>query len=335
VRCLQLEFHQLDERYSALRVSDRQAEYRLLADLDVNGQQSPVLVVAAGEGRFVLIDGYRRVAALRRLKQDTVRALLLPMDEADALLYKHRSDHQRQRPALEDAWLLRELVDRHGVSREDVAKRLQRSRSWVCRRLALIKVLPEPVQSSVREGTLCAHGAMKYLVPLARANKEACVTLVANLKGERVSVRQLATLYVTWRGANAEQRRRLVSEPLLFLKVAGAAGQQEPHDARARGADIVNDVEAIGAICRRACHRLRQGTQGQRMATRRFERVWQETCLAFEALSETVKEHEDVGQVHPSGCAQAPAGRARDTSHREGTENHEEVRAEDPGERHG
>ena len=61
---MHLEFHQLELRYKALRVRQRGRDSRLLAALDEQGQQSPVLVVAGSEARqYVLIDGYRRVWA--------------------------------------------------------------------------------------------------------------------------------------------------------------------------------------------------------------------------------------------------------------------------------
>ena len=41
--------------------------------------------------------------------------------------------------------------------------------SWVSRRLALVHELPEAIQERVRRGEVGAHGAAKYLVPLARA----------------------------------------------------------------------------------------------------------------------------------------------------------------------
>ena len=54
------------------------------------GQVVPCIVVAASDGtgdeRLVLIDGYRRVAALRRLGSDTARVEQWACDLTDALL---------------------------------------------------------------------------------------------------------------------------------------------------------------------------------------------------------------------------------------------------------
>jgi uncharacterized ParB-like nuclease family protein len=68
---MQLEFHQLDRRWEHLRVRHPARQRRLLASLAESGQQTPIVVVAA-EGqadRYVVIDGYKRIAALAQLSR--------------------------------------------------------------------------------------------------------------------------------------------------------------------------------------------------------------------------------------------------------------------------
>jgi hypothetical protein len=80
-----LEFHQLELRYERLRVIRPEQERRLLASLAEVGQQVPIVVIQdPGNGRFVVIDGYRHVRSLRRPVQDTVGASCWPGNEADA-----------------------------------------------------------------------------------------------------------------------------------------------------------------------------------------------------------------------------------------------------------
>jgi ParB family transcriptional regulator, chromosome partitioning protein len=78
---MQLEFHQLDRRWEHLRVRHPVRQRRLLASLAGVGQQTPVVVVAA-EGhpdRYVVIDGYKRIAALEQLGRDTVEVVIWPI----------------------------------------------------------------------------------------------------------------------------------------------------------------------------------------------------------------------------------------------------------------
>ena len=176
---MEVELHQLLLRYERLRKHHPRAERTLLASLAEIGQQTPVVVVAEAE-RFVLIDGYKRVRALRRLAHDVVLVTRWELEEVEALLLE-RGLRRGSEDALDQAWLLGQLQERFGYSLEELARRFEHNKSWVSGRLALIQTLPESIQEQVRLGALSAHAAMKYLVPLARANAAACAQLVAQL----------------------------------------------------------------------------------------------------------------------------------------------------------
>ncbi len=78
---MDLEFHQLEQTYQALRIHDGKRQARLMASLPEHGQQGPVLAVKhrMQSDRYVLIDGYERVATLQKLGRDTVAAIVLPL----------------------------------------------------------------------------------------------------------------------------------------------------------------------------------------------------------------------------------------------------------------
>ena len=76
--------------------------------------------------------------------------------------------------ALEQGWLLAEMESRLGCSIEELARRFDRSKTWVASRLALVETLPESVQQLVREGKVAASLAMRYLAPVARISLEHC-----------------------------------------------------------------------------------------------------------------------------------------------------------------
>lgn len=166
---MQLEFHQLDRRLGHLRVRRPERQRRLLASLAHSGQQTPIVVVAVADepGRYRVIDGYKRMAALEQLGRDTVEAVIWPMSEAEALVLDRSMRLSERETALEQGWLLAELEERFGYSLDDLARRFDRSVSWVSRRLALVELLPEAVQHKVHTGEISAHVAMKFLVRFA------------------------------------------------------------------------------------------------------------------------------------------------------------------------
>src|SRR5881628_3065742 len=238
---MQLEFHQLDRRWEHLRVRHPGRQRRLLASLADSGQQMPIVVVAA-EGqadRYVVIDGYKRIAALEQLGRDTVEAVVWPLCEAEAVLLDRSLRLSEQESALEVGWLLAELEQRFGYGLEELARRLDRSVSWVSRRLALVELLPETIQQQVREGKISAQVAMKFLVPVARQRLEDCQRMAAIFVQHHCDTRQAGQLYAAWRKGSAAIRQRILEEPELFFK----AQRQQEKPPTTTAAELLRDLE--------------------------------------------------------------------------------------------
>ena len=295
---MQIELQDLELRYAALRICDAGRASRMRASLAADGQQSPVSVVEmnADTQRFVLIDGYLRVRAARALAHDVVEAVLLPLGEADALIMTLRLDEVGRRSALEEGWLLDELIVRHGLSQLEMSTRLSRSRSWVSRRLSLVYLLPEAAQTAVRDGVVPAQAAMKYLVPLSRDNREACERIIIHLGREpAVTEREVARLYASWRRGDAALRTRIEAHPRLFLRV----DESTQPDAKSDTELLVGDLNAISGICTRARRRLLDGTV--QLVHRRLRRAFREAQRGFVTLTELVMEEPDARPVHAHG----------------------------------
>ena len=122
----------------------------------------------------MLIDGYRRVAALRRLGRDTASVEQWACDLTEALLGVLARTQDRPFASIEEALLLRELMQGQGLSQHDLARRCGRDVSWVSRRLQLLSGLPDAALAAVRDGKLSSWAANRVVVPLARANAEPC-----------------------------------------------------------------------------------------------------------------------------------------------------------------
>ncbi len=282
-----LELTQLDLRHAALRIADPVRRARLEQALTQQGQQVPVLVIAGDADNYVLIEGYGRVEALKRLSRDTVLATVLDMVEADALILRHRLDHGAPRSALEEGWLVTALVD-GGKTQTEVAIALAKSTAWVSRRLALVRTLPEVAQEAVRLGRIGASSAEKFLVPLSRGNAAQCAAMVEGLRAVKPTARQLLCLYTAWKAANDEVRERIAEQPLLYMKVDDALKHKDPED----DADLtaVRDVEAIAGVCGRARKGLRDGAYVRLREEHRaqFVSAWEEARLAFDAVKSLV-----------------------------------------------
>ena len=144
--CLDLDLHRLDLRFAGARVAEPLAVERIARSIERGGQIVPCVAVAdppveilQGGERLVLIDGYRRIAALRRLGHDTARVECWACDLAEAMLGVLARTQSRQWTAIEEALLVRELVQCLGLSQHAVARRSGRDVSWVSRRLPITR----------------------------------------------------------------------------------------------------------------------------------------------------------------------------------------------------
>jgi ParB/RepB/Spo0J family partition protein len=262
---VEVELHQLVRRYEHLRKRHPQQERSLLTSLAEVGQQLPVVVIADAGG-FVLIDGYKRLRALERLGHDTVRVIHWPVAEVDALLLE-RSLRRGSEDVLDQAWLLWELRDRFGWSLEQIGRSFEHGKSWVSGRLALIKILPQEIQEQVRMGHLSAHAAMKYLVPLARANAQAAQQLAAAITPLKPTSREVGLLYEGWTKGTQKTRELILASPHIYLK-AQEAQQPAPPSATER---FLQDLGALGGIARRAYRTLQDGLLQQLLESERLE----------------------------------------------------------------
>ncbi len=228
---------------------------RLLASLAESGQQTPIVVVAA-EGqadRYVVIDGYKRIAALEQLGRDTVEAVVWPMSEAAAVLLDRSLRLSEHETALEVGWLLAELEQRFGYGLDELARRFDRSVSWVSRRLALVEILPEAIQQQVREGKILAQVALKFLVPVARQSLEDCQRMAATFAEHHCDTREAGQLYGAWRKGSPAIRKRILDNPELLFKTQRQAQEKAPAGT---GAELLRDLEMVMAIVNRAQRRL-------------------------------------------------------------------------------
>ena len=172
----ELDLHRLDLRFAGSRLVEPRAVARMAQSIERCGQIVPCIVVAASGGAgaeaLVLVDGYRRVAALRRLGRDTASVEQWACDLTEALLGVLARNQDRPFAIIEEALLLRELVQGLGLSQHAVAQRCGRDVSWVSRRLHLLSGLPDGALAAVRGGLLSSWAANRVMARLARANGE-------------------------------------------------------------------------------------------------------------------------------------------------------------------
>lgn len=308
-QCLELDLHRLELRYAAARVVEPRAVERLARSIERHGQLMPCIGVPEGE-RVVLIDGYRRIAALTRLGRDTAFVERWACDLAQGLITVLCRTQARTFAAIEEALLIRELIDGWGLTQNELARRCGRDVSWVCRRLQLLSGLPDAVLAAVREGALSSWVATRVVGPLARANAEHAERLLQSLRACPLSSRELTCWFEHYQRANHLTRERLITHPRLFLKALHESREARALERLRAGpeGECVADARAIQVLIVRLRKRL--ATLPQEGLPEALVNALVHLRSTLEALLNELKEYgDDDRRGDPHRGAHAPGTR--------------------------
>jgi len=233
------DLHQLELRYSRIRVRNINRIHRLAASISRHGQLEP-LVTVAEKDRFVLIDGYQRYRALREIGRDTADIITVEITEEESLLQLLTQRGERRWEAIEEAGIIQELRHRFNYSFSEIGKKTGRDKSYVKRRLDLLESLPEEILKSVLSGAISTWTANRVLVPLARANADDATKLATHLEKSPLSTRQLKTFYDHYLKSNRKVRKRMIESPDLFIKTSSTSSNKDgPEEQWLRNAGAV------------------------------------------------------------------------------------------------
>jgi ParB family chromosome partitioning protein len=150
------------------------------------GVLQPVVVRANEDGQYELIMGERRTRAAREAGLTSIPAIVRETADEhllrDALL---ENLHRSQLNPLEEASAYQQLLEDFGITQEELATRIGRSRPQISNTIRLLK-LPVPVQQRVAAGVLSAGHARAIL---SLDDAAAMQRLADKIVNEELSVR--------------------------------------------------------------------------------------------------------------------------------------------------
>lgn len=247
----------LDLSLGRLRQIPEPAIKAMEASLRSKGQLSPLVASSLPEGRLILVDGFARQLAARRLGMPTIAIEILDLSPVQMKAQLYLRNRERGLRLLEECRLVRELVEVDQQSQVEVADLLERHKSWVCRRLALIVALSPHVVEESELGRLLP-GALRKLALLPTRNQE---QLWAAAQRAELEPRDAEHLIDLWRRApDAEARRFLLEQPIQALQIA--RGQPESLvDVRLgpAGEEVRSVLEQLRRASLRLARRVRDG----------------------------------------------------------------------------
>ena len=172
-------------------VFEPEAFSELVHSIKELGVLQPIVVREKSEGQYELIMGERRLRASKEAGLTKIPAVIRETEDQnmlrDALLENlHRSDLN----PLEEASAYAQLLEDFGITQEQLADRIGRSRPQITNTLRLLK-LPAAVQRQVASGVLSAGHARAILGATDASRMEYFATKTIN---EGLSVRSLEEL---------------------------------------------------------------------------------------------------------------------------------------------
>lgn len=177
-------------KYQPRTRMDEEALHELAASIKSQGLMQPILVRPVGEGAYEVIAGERRLraAGIAGLAEVPVLVRDVP-DESAAVMALIENIQREDLNPLEEAQGVQRLLNEFGLTHEDAAQAIGRSRSATSNLLRLLN-LAKPVQALLMAGDL-DMGHARALLAVDAATQ---ITLANQIVAKRLSVRDTERL---------------------------------------------------------------------------------------------------------------------------------------------
>lgn len=131
---------------------DEAALQELARDIEVRGLLQPIVVTPAKGNKYQVVAGHRRAAAVRLTTASAVPAVVLRMSVADAKAAQLAENIQREELTLLEEGRALLALRNEGMNLGALAELVNKSRSWVCKRIACVDELLPFIAQLVEDG---------------------------------------------------------------------------------------------------------------------------------------------------------------------------------------
>ena len=192
--------------------------HELSRDIKKNGLLQPVVVgPIEADGKRLLIAGYRRMMAHKVLKRTEIFATIRDdlVDHSKLLVMNLRENVQRiELNLVQESRVLGKLF-KLGMSEEQVAKDLNKSRGWVQLR-QMVWTLPEELHPQIVDGTFKTKDIREIYSSMIKDDRETFIEKVKWLKGEKALGRKKSSLKDKEKLLEAERGKKVRSRQEMY-----------------------------------------------------------------------------------------------------------------------
>lgn len=174
--------------YQPRQVFDNEALAELAASIQEHGVIQPIIVKKSTVKGYEIIAGERRVRASKLAGKETIPAIIRTFTEEQMMEIALLENLQRENlSAVEEAEAYRSMIHSLGITQEELARKVGKSRSHLTNMLGLLR-LPKEVQNLVNEHNL-SMGHARVLSKLE--DPEQMITLAHKVVADKMPVREL------------------------------------------------------------------------------------------------------------------------------------------------
>lgn len=167
--------------YQPRKVFDAASIYELAESIREFGVIQPISVRKAAKGAYELIAGERRLRACTYLKLPKVPAIIVDLNDNDSAVVALIENLQRKNLTFfEEAEAYFHLITEHGLTQEELSKKVGKNQSTVANKLRLLK-LPKAVKELIKENGLTERHARALLkLPDEKLQRSVAQRIVKN-----------------------------------------------------------------------------------------------------------------------------------------------------------
>ena len=201
---------------------DEEALEELANSISTHGVIQPLLVRPLADGGYQLIAGERRWRASRMAGLTEVPVVIREMSDSEAMELALVENLQREDlNPIEEAQGLALLMETYGLTQEQAAKRVGKSRPAVANSMRLLS-LPQDVLAMVERGELSAGHARTIL---ALENAEQITALANEIVKKNLSVRETERAVKALLKGDAKKEKRVKKRDTYYDEVELAVSQ--------------------------------------------------------------------------------------------------------------
>lgn len=175
--------------YQPRKIFDEEKLVELANSIKSHGLMQPIVVIKKGDG-YILVAGERRLRAAKLIEFETIKSIILDIEENKLREYALLENIQRDDlNILEVAYSYAGLINEYNMTHEDLSNIVHKSRSSITNVLRLL-TLSVYTQQMISANKI-SLGHAKLIIGLSEDDQK---TIVDSIIGQKLSVRETETI---------------------------------------------------------------------------------------------------------------------------------------------